>query len=320
MQPTVLVTGGFGFLGRAVARAYRGRGYRVVGLGHARWTAPEASAHGFDFWRTGDVRLQELETLNERFDVVVHCAANSSVPYSLDHPLEAFQRTVQSTAELLEYLRRSGSKPLVIYPSSAAVYGATEDRPLCESDTPNPVSPYGHHKQMTEELLACYARYFGLRAVVIRFFSVYGPGLAKQLLWDAASKLSSGAHEVSFWGTGDETRDWIHIDDAATLVAALSESKQQFLVVNGANGERITVATVLQLLRTALGVDVAIHFNGVIKPGDPRHYHADMTRASALGWQPRVPLTQGLQEYVEWFRRPSSVDGRPAPSESVKKK
>jgi UDP-glucose 4-epimerase len=320
MQATALVTGGFGFLGRAVAVAYGRLGYRVVGLGHAHWTADEARANGYDVWRTADVNLQELEALDERYDVVIHCASNSSVPYSLHHPLEAFQRTVQSTAELLEHLRHSGSNPLIIYPSSAAVYGAAGDRPLRESDTPNPVSPYGHHKQMTEQLLACHARHFGLRAAVVRFFSVYGPGLAKQLLWDAACKLSSGADEVSFWGTGEETRDWIHVDDAAALVGALSESQEPFLVVNGAFGERITVAAVLHMLRSALGVEVAIRFNGVVKPGDPLYYHADIGRASALGWQPGVPLSRGLEEYVQWFRTAQSHDPVRPSSEAVDKK
>jgi UDP-glucose 4-epimerase len=302
MQRTVLVTGGFGFLGRAIARAFNQRGDRVVGLGHATWTIPEARSHGFDVWRTCDVSMQDLEALSERYDVVVHCAANSSVPYSLNRPLEAFQRTVQSTAELLEHLRRSGSNPLVIYPSSAAVYGAAEDRPLRESDTPNPVSPYGHHKQMTEDLLMCYARYFDVRAAVVRFFSVYGPGLAKQLLWDAAGKLTSGCADATFWGTGEETRDWLHVDDAASLVATLSERKEQFLVVNGASGERVTVATVLRMLCLALGTDVTLHFNGMVKPGDPRHYHADMATASAMGWRPAVPLAQGLDQYARWYR------------------
>ena len=93
------------------------------------------------------------------------------------------------------------------------------------------------------------------------------------------------------------------MDDAASLVAALSESKEQFLVVNGASGERVTVATVLRQLRDALGVQVSLRFNGVIKPGDPRYYHADVTRASALGWQPSIQLSDGLDGYVEWLRR-----------------
>jgi UDP-glucose 4-epimerase len=302
MQRTALVTGGFGFLGRAVARAFRQRGLRVVGIGHGVWTPDEARAHGFDAWTCADVSLPALSGLGERFDVVAHCAGSGSVGYSLTHPHEAFRMTVQSTADLLEHVRRINPQARVIYPSSAAVYGAADDRPLVESDRPNPVSPYGYHKKIVEDLLECHARHFDGRVAIVRFFSIYGPGLAKQLLWDASARLTTGAPEVTFWGTGAETRDWIHVNDAASLIATLAERPEPLLVVNGAGGERVTVANVLRMLSEALGVDVALRFNGRVKPGDPLYYHADMRRASSLGWQPSVPLARGLDDYVRWLR------------------
>jgi UDP-glucose 4-epimerase len=302
MQGTVLVTGGFGFLGRAVARRLKERGFRVVGIGHGAWTPDEARAHGFDTWRQAEVSLSGLSALSESYELVVHCAGIGSVGYSLSHPLEAFQKTVQSTAELLEHLRRIESNALLIYPSSAGVYGAADDRPLVESDPLNPVSPYGHHKKITEDLLESYSRYFGARVAIIRFFSIYGDGLAKQLLWDAACKLLSGAHQVTFWGTGEETRDWIHIDDATSLVTSLNEITAPFSIVNGATGDRVTVRKVLQMLRVALGVDVKISFNGAVRPGDPRFYHADVSKARELGLQPSVTLADGLERYAQWFK------------------
>jgi len=303
MHTQVLVTGGLGFLGRAVARTFKARGCEVTGLGHGRCPAEEARSLGYDTWIEGDVSLATLGALQRPFDVVVHCAANSSVAHSLDHPLDAFRSTVQNTAELLEHLRRTSPGALLLYPSSAAVYGATDDRPLAEDDTPNPVSPYGFYRQMTEHLLASYARCHGIRVAAVRFFSIYGPGLHKQLLWDAAQKLLAGQPEAAFWGTGEETRDWIHVDDAASLLFHLSTSAAPCLVVNGASGERVTVANVLGRLRGALGVDVALAFNGAVKPGDPRFYHADVSRLRALGWQPSIPLDRGLADYAQWVKR-----------------
>ena len=302
MQKTALVTGGFGFLGRAAARRFRAAGYRVVGIGHGAWTDSEALAHGFDKWRQADVSVASLSALDERCDLVVHCAGAGSVGYSLTNPLEAFQKTVQGTAELLEYLRRTESKALLIYPSSAAVYGAADDRPLAEDDRPNPVSPYGYHKAITEDLLESYARYFGARVTIIRYFSIYGPGLAKQLLWDAAGKLLSSSGEATFWGTGEETRDWIHVDDATAQMAKLVESDASFTVMNGATGQRVTIGTVLHMLKHALGVDVDIRFNGNVRQGDPRFYLADVSRLRQTGLRPAVALEDGLADYVRWFR------------------
>lgn len=302
MQKTVLVTGGFGFLGRAAARRFRASGYRVVGIGHGAWPADEAMKHGFDRWCESDVSLTSLTALGERYDLVVHCAGTGSVGYSLTNPLEAFQKTVQGTAELLEHLRQTESKALLVYPSSAAVYGAADDRPLREEDPPNPVSPYGYHKTITEGLLESYSRYFGARVAVIRFFSIYGPGLAKQLLWDAAGKLSGGSGEVTFWGTGEETRDWIHVADAAELMMKAAECAAPFTVMNGATGQRVTVSNVLHMLKRALGADVDIRFNGHVRAGDPRFYLADVSKLRDLGAKPSVTLEQGLAEYALWFK------------------
>ena len=222
-------------------------------------------------------------TLDERFDLVVHCAGSGSVGYSQTNPLQDFYRTVQSTADLLEYLRLNESRALLVYPSSAGVYGAKDDRPIKESDAPNPISPYGYHKRIAEDLLASYSRNYGTRVAIVRFFSIYGPGLTKQLLWDASVKLSTAQGEASFWGTGEETRDWIHLADATELIARLAESAAPFSIVNGATGTRVTVNAVLDMLKEALGVDVEITFNGAARPGDPRFYHADVSKLRAAG-------------------------------------
>jgi UDP-glucose 4-epimerase len=296
---TVLITGGFGFLGRANALRFKGEGWRVVGIGRGRWAPEEASARGFDRWLDAGVSMSSLMTLDERFDLVVHCAGNGSVGYSLSNPLQDFYKTVQGTADLLEYLRVTASQALVIYPSSAGVYGAKDDAPIRESDPPNPISPYGFHKKIAEDLLTSYSRSYGIRVAIIRFFSIYGPGLTKQLLWDASSRLR-GSGPAVFWGTGDETRDWIHCDDAAALVMQVARTHEPFTLINGAGGRRVTVRETLSLLKAALGVDRPIEFNGVVREGDPRFYFADTSRATALGWRPRVELADGLSAYARW--------------------
>jgi UDP-glucose 4-epimerase len=303
MDKVALITGGFGFLGRAVARKFKQQDYRVVGIGHGRWAPEEARFHGFDVWLNAGVSLSSLMSLNENFDIVVHCAGNGSVGYSLTNPLEDFYKTVQGTAELLEYLRIAESNALLVYPSSAGVYGAKDDAPIKESDALNPISPYGYHKKITEELLLSNSQNFGRRVAVIRFFSIYGPGLAKQLLWDASAKFCTvKGKNALFWGTGEETRDWISCDDAADLIIAASKSEERFMVLNGASGKRVTVRQTLALLKAALGVDTDFEFNQVVRKGDPRFYHADISKALSLGWNPSTGLTQGIMDYVFWLK------------------
>jgi UDP-glucose 4-epimerase len=299
---TILITGGYGFLGRAVARRFKFGGCRVVGIGRGRWAPEEAQAAGFDVWLDAGVSVSSLMSFNDRFETVIHCGGNGSVGYSLVNPLQDFYKTVQGTAELLEYLRLQESKALVIYPSSAAVYGSKDDCPIQESDSLNPISPYGYHKRMAEHLLELHSRAYGIRVAVIRFFSIYGPGLTKQLLWDASGKFMSckNAEPALFWGTGDETRDWIDSRDAAELVFKVSDSMKPYIVLNGASGERVTVHQTLRLLKSALGSSAQIKFNGIVREGDPRFYLADVSQAQALGWKPSVLLAEGIQRYVDW--------------------
>lgn len=301
MSGSVLITGGFGFLGRAVARRFKDSGWRVVGVGRGHWAPEAALARGFDLWLDASVTLSSLMTLGERFQVIVHCAGNGSVGYSMSHPLQDFQKTVQSTADLLEYMRLACADARVIYPSSAGVYGAKEDVPIQEDDPPNPISPYGFHKKVAEDLLTSYSRNFGLRVAIIRFFSVYGPGLTKQLLWDACAKLeAAGSGPAVFWGTGEETRDWIHAADAAELVRTVAASDAPFLVLNGAGGVRYTVRETLTMLKHAMGSPAGLSFNNKVRDGDPRFYHADIRRARALGWHPTVALARGIEDYASW--------------------
>lgn len=302
MQKSILITGGYGFLGRAVAKRFKSEGHHIIGLGTGRWDKVEALSFGFDEWLDASVTMASLCSLNKKFDVIAHCAGNGSVGYSISNPHQDFMKTVGSTAEVLEYMRLNNPSALLIYPSSAGVYGAKTDFPIKETDSLSPISPYGHHKKIVEELCESYSAAYGLKVVIIRFFSIYGPGLTKQLLWDASLKISSANEEALFWGTGGETRDWLNIEDATALILKAVDCNDVFAIINGAAGIRVTVAETLEMLKEELGVSICIKFNNAVRAGDPRFYNANISRANSLGWAPVVPLRNGIRKYVEWYK------------------
>ena len=301
MNKAALVTGAHGFLGRHVARYLAGAGYTVTGLGHGAWDRAEAESFGLTFWHTADITLDSLVTYAGEPDVIVHCAGSGSVAFSMLHPHQDFVRTVSATAAVLEYVCLHSAHTAVVYPSSAAVYGAAERLPIRENDGRRPASPYGVHKSMAEDLCRSYANHFGVSVAIVRFFSVYGDGLQKQLLWDACSKAARG--DSTFFGTGHELRDWLHVQDAASLMhfAALHASAA-CPVVNGASGEGLTVHEVLAEIFRACGSTAALGFSGTPRPGDPVGYHADVSAARAWGWQPGVAWRDGMARYVSWFQ------------------
>jgi len=296
---SALVAGAAGFLGRRVASELSESGYRVSGIGHG--ACPELQGQHFDSWMDAAISYDSLSAYGERPDVIIHCAGGSSVGRSIEDPFGDFQRSVDSTAAMLEYIRAKSPETAFIYLSSAAVYGAAASLPIAENATLNPVSPYGVHKQMAECLCQLYARQFGISVAIIRLFSVYGEGLRKQLLWDACNKIVRG--ERTFFGTGDEVRDWFHVSDAVSLIVGMIEhASAECPIVNGGSGNGVCVREVLESLSRGLGTSGRIEFTGETRAGDPVAYIADTKRARTYGLQPSVTFGDGLDRYVKWFR------------------
>lgn len=301
-QNVAFITGAYGVIGRNVASVLAARGWYVIGLGHGVWSAAEQSAWGLSGWHEDDVTLTALRSLNLRPDLIVHCAGSGAVGASITAPHTDFQRTVATTAAVLEFLRVDCPDAVLVYPSSAAVYGVADHFPMTEKLPLRPASPYGVHKKIAEELVVEHARLFGLKTAVVRLFSIYGEGFRKQLLWDACKRISSS--ETIFFGTGDETRDWLHVSDAAQLlVQAASHASSGCPVVNGGYGESVSVRDVLITLFHLMGRQDAPAFCGTQRPGDPLHYHADMRRALAWGWRPEIAWQDGLARYVSWYKQ-----------------
>jgi UDP-glucose 4-epimerase len=299
----VLITGAYGFLGRYTAKAFKDADYHVSGIGHGKWHKYEYSKWGIDDWFESTITFEALMNINKRFDVIVHCGGSGSVAFSYQNPFEDFQKSVQSTLALLEYIRLQGNPCHFIYPSSPAVQGDVGDKKIKEDDPSDPVSPYGFHKKAAEELCFSYSKNFGLKVSVIRYFSIYGAGLQKQLLWDACMKIKNAVDEVMFFGTGQETRDWLYVTDASALILAIAANeKEKISIVNGGSGVRTTVAQTIAMLVKAYHKQINIKFNQEVKTGDPRFYHADTSKAEHLGWLPQVKVEEGILQYINYFK------------------
>lgn len=302
INKTVLVTGANGFLGRHAALSYSKKGWHVIGVGHGDWAREEWEKWGISEWHACDVTIEALQTYGGEPDTIVHCAGSGSVSYSITRPFQDFQKTVGTTLNVLEFARLYTDGAKVVYPSSAAVYGSADKLPISEDNRLMPISPYGVHKKMAEDLCSSYAKHYGVLTSVVRFFSIYGAGLRKQILWDACTKIIN--NEVTFFGTGVEMRDWLHVNDAAELLFIAGEqASTDCPAVNGGFGKGITVREILtEIFACFQRTDLPV-FSGTVRSGDPMHYIADITRACRWGWHPRVDWQNGIREYVQWFKK-----------------
>jgi UDP-glucose 4-epimerase len=302
MHGHILVTGANGFVGRNVARHFSRQGHTVLGIGHGEWPREEWRAWGLSNWHRADVTLDALLEYAGTPSVTVHCAGGGSVSYAISDPLADFNKTVGSTAHLLEYIRRFAPSCRVVYPSSASVYGTVEKLPIHEDCRIAPISQYGVHKMMAEQMVVSYGRQFNISAAIVRFFSVYGAGLRKQLLWDACLKFAN--HDSIFMGTGNEIRDWLHVEDAAELLfAASKQAGPECPIVNGGSGEGISVRDVLVHLSTCFGMADPPAFSGALRTGDPSRFIADIEGAKQWGWSPSRDWKEAMEEYVAWWMK-----------------
>lgn len=310
----ILITGAHGFIGKHLSRHLAAQGHQVCGLGHGIWPPLEASRWGIQDWLNGDVQAANLRTLQARSkpDVVFHLAGGSTVGAAIANPREDFFRTVASTVELLEWMRLDLPHARLIAVSSAAVYGSGISGLISEDTIGTPYSPYGHHKRMMELLCRSYGDTYGLDFRVARLFSVYGPELKKQLLWDLCTRLAAGELPLVLGGTGRELRDWTHVSDvvaALELIALQDDPAAQGRTTNIGTGVPTSVQDIAQRVidawceRSSSTAKPPLRFSGQSRPGDPFSLVADPARLSRLDFNWRLPLAAGVGEFVDWFRQ-----------------
>jgi len=302
----VWITGAKGFIGRYLARELADAGHVVHGVGHGALEDFDRRRLGLQTWLNGEIDAANLNALARHGlpSKIFHLAGGSSVGLSIAQPYEDFSRSVASTARLLEWLRGSAPECSVIVASSAAVYGSGHGGTISENAALAPMSPYGQHKLMMEQLCESYAVSFGLRSAVARLFSVYGPLLRKQLLWDICSRLQQGEQTLVLGGTGEEVRDWTEVRDVVRLLTKIGDLPQTetFRVINGGSGRGTRVSEIANTLIRSWGSKVAVRYSGSVREGDPFSLLADSNGLCRLSFDWQIPIERGIADYVNWFK------------------
>ena len=278
MVEKVIVLGAGGFLGRYICREFVQRDYCVVGIGRTSPDRGEVSS----FIR-GDLLKLDLPAIfrleNSRW--LINAAGGASVGDSFVTPHRDWQKTVLVQARVLEALRQSESEALYLFLSSAAVYGEPTRLPVKEEMSCQPISPYGMHKWQAELLQEEYVRFFGLRGAILRIFSAYGEGLKRQVVYELSQKILQAKTQLEVYGTGEESRDFIHAADVARAVycVATAEAKGVF---NVASGTQTRIADLAKILVAQLRPGLPIVFSGSGKVGNPLKWQADTSKLQVL--------------------------------------
>jgi len=297
-----LVVGGAGFIGSRVVRILREQGVRTTVIDDLS-SGLERQVDGTELI-VADVRQARLEEilLERRIDAVFHLANAAYVPPSLQWPFDDLQRNAVTTLAVLEGVRRLEKPALVVYASSAAVYGEAEYIPMGEDHPIQPKSPYGVSKFASEQYLRLYSNLYEIPTLSLRLFSIYGPGQRKQVVYDLMHRAFGGENPLTILGSPDVSRDLVFVDDAARAFVTLARAAPaRGEAYNIASGTPTTLAELASTLLAAAGLSVPVRFTGQVRPGDPLHWEGDPARARALGVRCDTPLSEGLQRTARWF-------------------
>jgi UDP-glucose 4-epimerase len=236
------------------------------------------------------------------FDICINCSGAASVPDSLKHPLRDFTLNTFNVAKILEAIRRHAPSCKFINLSSAAVYGNPTTLPIAETHSAFPISPYGIHKRLAEEICQEYFNYFKVQCCSLRIFSAFGPGLKKQLLWDIFQKTHS-ANTITLFGTGKETRDFIYIADIIQAIeVVIANGSFSATKYNVASGKETSTKEIVEYLLETLHYKGTVSFSGEERKGDPTNWVADITKLKNIGFTPRFSVAEGVKNYVQWLR------------------
>ena len=303
----LLVTGSRGFVGGSVGRLAAAAGHDVLGI--ARSSQPEADWPGR--YAQADVLSAPLADIIAGFapDAVLHGAGSASVGASFSSPLEDLRAALLTWANTLESIRLSGVRPIILFPSSAAVYGNPASLPVAEDAPVCPVSPYGFHKAACELVAREYAECFGLNIVVCRLFSVFGPRQRRLLVWELFEQVLGPGPAVTLQGTGQESRDYLPVEDLAAIMLALAAHPAlqaaggQARLLNLCRGQETPVLELAHLMVSLCEAGKQVSCLGADRPGDPARWAGDPARLHRLlpDWQPR-PLAESLRRCLSQWR------------------
>lgn len=303
----IWITGARGFIGQHLSLHLSSLGHKVCGIGHGSFTDSQLESSGLVYWITSNITSTSLSALAEQSgypDFIYHLAGGSSVGASFYQPLDDYHRTVSSGVVLFEWIRTNTLGTKVILISSAAVHGSSHTTPISAYDFCDPYSPYGFHKYMLEQLARSYANSFNLSFVIVRLFSVYGPFLRKQLIWDLCCKIqASSSGRIVLGGTGMEYRDWTHISDVIRLLENVASlASPSIPIFNAGTGLAHSVSDIATLVVKAWHLDIDIDFTGHTRPGDPAYLVSTPCTINSVVFPFHCSLNHGLTDYVFWFK------------------
>lgn len=292
----ILIIGSKGFIGSHCVEYFSKE--------HDVWQCDVVTDYALDNYFLVDSTNADYNDIfeSQQFDVCINCSGAASVPDSIKNPQRDFVLNTLNVFKQLDAIRKLNSTCKYIHLSSAAVYGNPKFLPIDENHPLDPISPYGIHKKMAEDICKEFYENYNISTCSLRIFSAYGNGLQKQLFWDLYKK-SSLKSKVKLFGTGNESRDFIHIAD---LVIAIDQVMQysnfKSDIVNVATAKELTISSVANIFFRYFKPETQVLFEGNTRLGDPVNWVANTEKLQKMNFKQSITIEQGLKLYTAWLK------------------
>lgn len=302
----ILITGGAGFIGSHILAQLQGRrDMDVVVFDNLSSGSKEHVPAGMELVE-GDVcdeAAVDALFADHHFDAVIHLAAQTMVPTSVEQPVLDCQINLEGVLHVLEACRIHGTGH-ILFSSSAAVYGDNLHIPLKETERLVPTSPYGITKMTTEHYLRVYHELYGMDATVFRFANVYGERQGEKGEGGVVSifcKLLSQRQGITVFGDGNQTRDFVYAGDIAQAIIRALPLKG-YHTMNVSTGQETSINDLIRSFEKAVGYTVPVQYTAPRTGDILRSVLSNETLKRDLGFVPEMDLEEGIRRTYDWYR------------------
>jgi nucleoside-diphosphate-sugar epimerase len=313
----ILVTGSAGFIGSHLCEALLEQGYSVAGIDNFDpFYKKEYKLHNlkvnqkhdnFTFHEVDLKSKKMIEPAFEEVDVVIHLAGKAGVRPSIEDPQSYIENNISVTENVLSVMYKKGIMKL-LFASSSSVYGNNPNTPWSETlDVNNPISPYAFTKKACELLNHSFHHLYNIDILNLRFFTVFGPRQRPDLAIHKFIKMMYNEEPIPMFGDGSTSRDYTYVKDTvAGIIAAMDyilTNENIFDIVNLGHHHPVKLIDLINAIGKATGKTPNIEQKSM-QPGDVNITYADIEKArSMFGYNPKTPLEEGLNAFVEWFKQ-----------------
>ena len=299
MSLRILIIGSEGFIGKAAADYFTARGNEIF----CADILEKENKHYFQV-SSSHTAFSNIFSHFNPIDVCINASGAANVQQSFKDTLGDFQLNTHNVLLIAEAIRQLQPNCKLINLSSAAVYGNPQQLPVCETATPVPLSPYGWHKLMSEQICREYTEQFGVHTQSLRIFSTYGEGQKKLLFWDVYQKtLNSPDKSIELFGTGKETRDFMYIGDVMRAIdCVIKDGLFDGSAINIGSGTATSIHDAVSIFLKQAAPGFHIRYKGDNKHGDPLYWQADTKKLQSLGYTTGISLHEGLKATWQWMK------------------